>query len=246
MVSTRNHPQAFPSASPSKISQDSSAETTFNSKDVYGGEGVWSHTPSNLSLIWLVISLPLVIWDTAYVFLRPHSMAGGKLQWPLWMPYELYATVDYVYGWPSYDRRDGFTAAQASLNVVETIGYLGYLYIIYSQGNQTTTRGRGAPSKKQIGWLGQTRAVHGRWAAYAVLILESVSLMTLSKTILYWLNEAFSGFANIGHNSFADLVVLWVIPNGAWIVIPAYMLYVSSAEILEGLEMAAAGNKKMQ
>lgn len=149
----------------------------------------------------------------SYVFLRPHSMAGGKLQWPLWMPYELYATVDYVYGWPSYDRRDGFTAAQASLNVVETIGYLGYLYIIYSQGKQDTMRGRGAPSKKQIGWLAQTRAVHGRWAAYAVLVLTSVSLMTLSKTILYWLNEAFSGFANIGHNSLADIVVLWVIPK---------------------------------
>ena len=57
----------------------------------------WSHTPSNLTLIWLAISLPLVIWDTGYTLLRPHSMPGGSLHWPLWKPYDLYGRVDHVY-----------------------------------------------------------------------------------------------------------------------------------------------------
>lgn len=58
------------------------------------------------------------------------------------------------------------------------------------------------------------------------------------------LNEAFSGFANIGHNDAYSLIVLWVIPNGAWIVLPAYMTYVYGKEILDALETATGDNKK--
>lgn len=119
------------------------------------------------------------------MLLRPYSMPGGKLQWPLWMPYELYGTIDYVYGWPAYDSHSGFTAAQASLNVIETLGYLVYLWIVYSYGRQEAVEGTGAPSKKYVGWLGKSRTVYGRWAAWAVLIAYGMAVMTLSKTVLY-------------------------------------------------------------
>lgn len=140
-------------------------------------------------------------------------MSGGKYQWPLWQPYDLYATVDYIYGWPAYERNDGFTAAQASMNVIETAGYLFYLWVLYCHGKQENVDGRGALSKKRMGWLAQSQALHGEWAAYAVLVLYGVSLMTVSKTILYWLNEACSGFQNIGHNDLYSLIFLWVIPK---------------------------------
>lgn len=140
-------------------------------------------------------------------------MAGGKYQWPLWMPYAKYATVDYIYGWPAYEQRNGFTAAQSSLNVVETVGYLIYLWILYRHGTQETVKGTGAPAKDQVGWLAQSRTLYGRRAAYAVLLLYGMSLMTLSKTILYWLNEACGGFGNIGHNSIVSLIPLWIIPK---------------------------------
>jgi len=61
--------------------------------------------------------------------------------------------------------------------------------------------------------LGEGRILGGRKAGWAVMLGFAVSVMTVSKTVLYWLNEAFSGFANIGHNSFMDLVVLWIIPK---------------------------------
>ena len=119
-----------------------------------------------------------------------------------------------MYGVPSYEKRNGFTAAQASLNVVETIGYMYYLWILYNRGvHEQATDGRGAPSSKQVGWIGTSRTVTGRWAAYAVMLLYGASIMTVSKTVLYWLNEAFSGFSSIGHNSFSDLVFLWIIPK---------------------------------
>jgi hypothetical protein len=56
------------------------------------------------------------------------------------------------------------------------------------------------------------------------------------------LNEAFSGFDNIGHNSMTTLIPMWVIPNGAWIVLPSYMIYVLGMEIWAALD--AAGAKK--
>lgn len=58
------------------------------------------------------------------------------------------------------------------------------------------------------------------------------------------LNEAFSGFENIGHNDAYSLVTLWIIPNGAWIALPAYMTYVYGKEILDALETATRDDKK--
>jgi hypothetical protein len=56
--------------------------------------------------------------------------------------------------------------------------------------------------------------------------------------------EALSGFDSIGHNSWLNLVFLWIIPNGAWLVFPLYMLYVFGQEILEGLETAVTPTEK--
>ena len=50
------------------------------------------------------------------------------------------------------------------------------------------------------------------------------------------------GFDNIGHNDGTTLFFLWIIPNGAWLVLPAYMIWVFGREILQGLELAAEGN----
>ena len=156
MVSTRNHPASFPppSLSPSKAHNPQPA-------------AAWSHVPTNLTLLWLVISLPLVLWDIAYVLLRPHSMPNGKFQSPIFTPYVLYGSVDHIYGWEAYNAGNGFTAAQSILNLVETTGYLGYLWIVWKRGT------------------GDLRAVHGGWGGLAVLIGFALSTMTLSKTVLY-------------------------------------------------------------
>lgn len=198
---------------------------------------VWSHTPSNLTLYWLAISVPLVLWDAGYVMLRPHSMPGGKYHWPLWVPYDLYGRTDYVYGWKAFNEHNGFTAAQTIMNYVETAGYLVYLYIVFTFGTASRAQGRGAP--KEAGFLSAQRKLTGDKAALAALVGYSAAIMTVSKTLLYWLNEYFSGFENIGHNSWPDLVVLWIIPNGAWLLVPSYMAYVFGSEILQGLSIAS-------
>ena len=158
----------------------------------------WSHTPSNLTLIWLAISLPLVIWDTGYVMLRPLSMPGGSLHSPIWKPYDLYGTIDHVYGFKAWDANNGWTLAQGSVNALETAAYLLYLYWVYTYGEQESKQGRGAPAKETMGrWkaLSESRTVRGRVAVWAVVLAYSTAFLTFSKTILYWLTEAFSGMS---------------------------------------------------
>ena len=176
MVSTRNHPSNFPPPvlSPSKAL----------SQSLHSSKG-WAHTPSNLVLIWLALSLPLVIWDTGYVLLRPLSMPGGRLHSPIWLPYELYSRTDYMYGWPAFNAKNGFTGAQGAVNALETLSYAFYLYLVFAYGQQSHVRGRGAPSPSRIGWLGEARLISGPWGAIAPLIGFGTSLTTLMKTVLY-------------------------------------------------------------
>lgn len=176
MVSTRSKKEfPEPELSPTKSTPSRSRKSTAK----------WAHTPSNTTLIWLAISLPLVIWDAGYVLLRPHSMPGGYLHWPIWAPYELYGTVDYIYGWKAYNERNGFTGAQTALNVVETAMYFYYLYILYVYGKPSSAQGRGAPKPAKVGYFGEQRYVGGQKGALAVLVAFSAAVMTVSKTVLY-------------------------------------------------------------
>lgn len=130
---------------------------------------VYAHAPSAFTLFWLAVSLPLVVWDCGYVLMRPRTMAGGDLHWPLWAPYALYGEVDYVYGWKAFNANSGFTGAQGFLNVVETVMYAYYAFVYYQNAVS----------------VGGKKVVVGRQAAIAVLVAFSAAIMTLSKTVLY-------------------------------------------------------------
>lgn len=166
--------------------------------------------------------------------LRPYSMPGGSLHSPLWKPYGLYGTIDHVYGFKAWDAHNGWTLAQGSVNALETGAYFVYLYLVYAYGQQDATQGRGAPDKDVMGRLkalSESRTVHGSVAAWAVVLAFSTAWLTFSKTVLYWLTEAFSGafllatttrsvtnemrvgFDNIGHNDPLTLFFMWIIPK---------------------------------
>lgn len=147
--------------------------------------GTWCHSASNLTLIWLAISFPLVIWDCLYILLRPHTMAGGALQWPIWKPYEIYAEIDHVYGWPGWNSNDGFAGAQGFMNGVEIVLYGLYGMIVYSHGVWAES-GAGLQVGRGVkGWLSGGVKVEGKKGNRALLIGFSAALMTLSKTLLY-------------------------------------------------------------
>ncbi|KAK7941007.1 C6 transcription factor [Apiospora aurea] len=232
MVTTRSGAAAATPQRSTSSSSTTMAPTSNAAANNPAAAGVrWLHAPDRTTLFWFAVSLPLVIWDSIYVLGRPHTMEGGWLHWPLWAPYKLYGEVDHVYGWKSYNARNGFTAAQGALNVVETAMYLAYLWLWLTRAREVNVAARG----------GATKVLSGRPAATAVLLAFTAAVMTVSKTVLYWLNEYYSGFDNIGHNSIQDLIPLWIIPNGAWLIFPSYMIYVMGNEIIEGLTAASSG-----
>lgn len=116
-------------------------------------------------------------------------MPGNKLHSPIWTPYALYGTIDYIYGWPAFNARNGFTAAQTIMNLVETVGYLYYLSIVYLYGASvapTTGRPQQKKARKGLMWLlKDDKVVPGRIGAVALLVAYTASVMTVSKTALY-------------------------------------------------------------
>ncbi|XP_014554270.1 hypothetical protein COCVIDRAFT_28664 [Bipolaris victoriae FI3] len=207
-------------------------------------EPTWCHTASKVTLAWLSISWPLVLWDTLYILGRPHTMAGGALQWPLWKPYETYAAIDYVYGWPGWENHDGFGAAQGVLNAIELILYGIYALTVYNHG-QPAAGGTGVEvSKDKGGFFAGGIKVRGKSGNRAVLIGFTAAVMTLSKTILYYCNEYFSDFANIRHNDWFTLIFLYIIMNGLWIIFPSYMVIVFGTDIITALDYASDPSSK--
>ncbi|KAJ8117528.1 hypothetical protein OPT61_g1289 [Boeremia exigua] len=199
----------------------------------------WCHTASNLTILWLAVSLPLVLWDSLYILLRPHTMAGGSLQWPIWKPYEIYAAIDHVYGWPGWESNDGFGGAQGALNAVETVLYGLYIMIIYNHSVPASTGTGLDVSSEGVGaWLSGGRKVRGRNGNRALLIGFAAAVMTLSKTVLYYFNEYFSNFKSVGHNDWFTLFVFYGVMNGLWVIFPAYMTIVFGSDIIQALDLA--------
>lgn len=189
MVSTRHHPKEFPTPERAgkELVKSPPTTTSANSRK-------WTHTPAAALTIWLVVSVPLVIWDAGYVLLRPHSMPGGRLHSPIWAPYALYGSIDYIYGWPAFNARNGFTAAQTILNLIETTGYLYYLWVVYSYGSTVVRTGGSRKVSKGFMWLlTGDKVVAGRIGAIALLVAYTASVMTLSKTILYCKQDLWTG-----------------------------------------------------
>lgn len=66
------------------------------------------------ALVWFAVTAAIVTWDVGFVLLRPASLPGGSMHW-LWVPYDLYLTVDRRYA----EIGDDFVVAQSWMNLVE-------------------------------------------------------------------------------------------------------------------------------
>lgn len=206
-------------------------------------ESTWCHTASNITVAWLTVSIPLVLWDSLYILLRPHTFEGGALQWPIWKPYEIYAAIDKVYSRSAWDANEGFGGAQGALNAVELVLYGLYAMIVYNHGVPAPA-GTGVQVNGVNAWLAGGRKVRGRAGNKALLIGFMASVMTLSKTVLYYFNEYFSSYASVRHNDWVTLALFYGVMNGLWVIFPAYMTVVFGADILKALDIASGASKK--
>ena len=56
-------------------------------------------------------------------------------------------------------------------------------------------------------WMTSDSQKSGR----ASLVGFSAAILTVAKTLLYWLVEFFSGMRHTGHNELSDYILLWVV-----------------------------------
>ncbi|KAF9507113.1 hypothetical protein BS47DRAFT_1304407 [Hydnum rufescens UP504] len=184
-----------------------------------------SPTPTWISL-WFFLSSLFVLWDVSYLLLRPRSMVGGDLHW-IWKPYALYATIDHVrlYGLRAWESKDGFPSAQALMNIVETALNWCYLFTRHISPSPISPL------------LGFTAAV-----------------MTLSKTVLYGLQDYFCGWCSSGHNPASTFIVLYLFPNvkcgplmtpllRLWVVMPAAIVVFLGRELASSLSVATEARR---
>ncbi|KAM0749864.1 hypothetical protein T439DRAFT_326758 [Meredithblackwellia eburnea MCA 4105] len=169
------------------------------------------HKPHPILNAWIAISTCIVFWDAGFCLLRPHSMKGGKLFW-IWQPYDLYSTVDLVYGHEAFRTGDGFTSAQALLNLVENFINIRYLLLAKER----------SPSAILVGFTG--------------------ACFTFWKTVLYWLMDQQCGWCQTGHNSQKDWWILFAVPNGLWIIVPFIVMLIFGSEIAASLRVASAAS----
>lgn len=66
----------------------------------------------------------------------------------------------------------------------------------------------------------------------ATLLAFSSLLLTGAKTILIFVEEAASNFVHVAQNSLHDLILLYVIPNGIWVVVPLVCVVVLAHQLL--------------
>ncbi|KZW00855.1 hypothetical protein EXIGLDRAFT_603719 [Exidia glandulosa HHB12029] len=163
---------------------------------------------------WFVASAPVIFWDAGYCLMRPRSMRGGDLHW-IWKPYSLYQDVDLVYGVKALEENNGFTSAQSAMNLIETFLNLYYVYL-----------------------------THVSPSPYAPVVGISSAVMTLSKTVLYWLVEYYCNYCAVGHNNVVDLITLWIIPNGIWLIVPTLVIIRLGKDIARSLSVAASAKSK--
>ncbi|GAX79822.1 hypothetical protein CEUSTIGMA_g7262.t1 [Chlamydomonas eustigma] len=147
---------------------------------------------------WMGISGFVVLYDAGYVLMRPRSMPGGDL-FSIWSPYELYARVDKLYSREAMLAGDGFNKAQSILNLAEVSLHFLSLYLW---------------SKPRLQSQGDVLAFGSQ-------------LMTLWKTVLYWLND-FCRPEGQRYTEGSDLMtwlLVYMLPNVVWLIVPSFTVY---------------------
>lgn len=81
-------------------------------------------------------------------------------------------------------------------------------------------------------------ALVGLWFCYrkaralGTLLVFSVSLLTCAKTLLILLIEVVTRLEHVGHNPVSDLVLLYLLPNSVWVVMPALVSWATGRTLI--------------
>lgn len=152
--------------------------------------------------IWFSIQLLVLTFDASFVLSRPYSFVDGPLG-KFYPVFQQYAKIDKVYS----DITNPFGWAMSTLVVLENVLLFYAFLIVYKKD-----------CKKN---LNTTKS-----------FMQSSDYITLcglcaqfNKTLFYLITDAYGGFAHVAHNTTVDLVTMFIIPNGIWVITPLIILF---------------------
>ncbi|KAJ3414635.1 hypothetical protein HDV05_006276 [Chytridiales sp. JEL 0842] len=85
---------------------------------------------------------------------------------------------------------------------------------------------------------------HFRKSSSAIPWAITANAMTLNKTILYFVIEAVGKFHYVKHNSWYDYILLYVLTNGWWILMPLLCLLSLWGASVRAMKVDAAKKRK--
>lgn len=139
------------------------------------------------------------------------------------------------------------------MNAVETACYVYYLFVVAKRVATGNGFIRGVAIKSFNVFARRDEKEREKIVvsgdadvAGAVVLLFVTLVLTSAKTVLYALNEYYSGWKHVRHN-FEEplrLIVLWILPNGPWIVVPAILGWIIGKEIVEAMCTAKGGGRE--
>ncbi|KAF8157055.1 hypothetical protein B0H34DRAFT_483633 [Crassisporium funariophilum] len=142
--------------------------------------------------VWFLFSYTIVLWDLAYILIRPHSLEGGRFRY-IWSVYDELEHFDLTYS-PKYfydgHIRSAALSAKGALSIPEVAFAAVYLF-----------------------------QVHISPSPLAPLFGFSAAFATFLKCALWTLEELYCGWCTTGHNSNYDIFMSWTLPTGVWILL---------------------------
>jgi hypothetical protein len=122
--------------------------------------------------------------------------------------------VDKVYG----DHMNPFGWAVATMCLIENAILFYAMFIVHPREQKQ-------PKKHQV----------MQWSDYIALMAVT---MQLGKSIFYWLNDTYGGFAHVRHNELFDLVTCFIIPNIIWLIAPIFIYRFFATKISATMALA--------
>lgn len=133
----------------------------------------------------------------------------------IWAPYSKYAGIDWVYGLGGFE---AFLRGEDGFGYAQTLQNVVEIFLCLYVVSIATTK----PSQ-------------------ATMLAFLTCAFTFWKTVTYFLNDAVTDFAKSTKDTF-DFWLLYIIPNGVWIVVPLLALIATGKAIVNGLDNSSASS----
>jgi hypothetical protein len=152
--------------------------------------------------VWFSVQLLVLSFDASFVLMRPHTFVDGALG-ALYPVFQQYAKIDTVYS----DLTNPIGWAMSTLVVIENI-FLAYAVLVVYMGQD----------------IKKDRVVTEQYMQKSDYLTLIGICAQFNKTLFYLIIDAYGGFAHVKHNSMMDLVTMFIIPNGIWVIVPLIIL----------------------